>query len=230
MKRAKERAVSKITAVDAKVKRNDVAMENDAMRIYDDSFSMRARAEDTLVNRGTIEPMVSDTKRALRETEDECKHAVRRLNAALVNLGTAIAPALDVKEQIDAATKEDLLHLTDAVEVIEWKAADRAVMAWERFVDAASRVEDLLRPRVRARVVLEEKIKRLEEGRFVTIEEDEEMRDRGRKDVVNRVRLKLRGGGDGGGGDSPSSVDGDGDVLDEEDVPSPPTSTPPLRA
>jgi hypothetical protein len=64
----------------------------------------------------------------------------------------------------------------------------------------------------------------------VTIEEDEEMRDRGRKDVVNRVRLKLRGGGDGGGGDSPSSVDGDGDVLDEEDVPSPPTSTPPLRA
>ena len=123
---------------------------------------------------------------------------------------------------MEISARQQTEALAKLVSEAEWRAADRAVVAWERLGDVRENFKALVVPREHARAALEEKIAALEARRFVTAAEDALIRAESRGMVVERAG---GGAGDGGGDGGGVRAIGSGVVEGEGAPPAP--GTPP---
>ena len=140
--------------------------------LWAESSDSRRWAERSLAPAGTLDDDASRAMDALNTAAVRQTDASRALGATLLSLAAAAAPALEVRAELEISARQQTEALAKLVSEAEWRAADRAVVAWERLGDVRENFKALVVPREHARAALEEKIAALEARRFVTAAED----------------------------------------------------------
>ena len=190
--------------------------------LWAESSDSRRLAERSLAPAGTLDDDASRAMDALNTAAVRQTDASRALGATLLSLAAAAAPALEIRAELEISARQQTEALAKLVSEAEWRAADRAVVAWERLGDVRENFKALVVPREHARAALEEKIAALEARRFVTAAEDALIRAESRGMVVERAG---GGAGDGGGDGGGVRAIGSGVVEGEGAPPAP--GTPP---
>ena len=184
-------AQAAIAAVDRDVKHHDQTLQDRLLVMYNDSVAMRRRAEHELAPDGYLDEAAAVTRSAFAEAKETQRDMLQEIGSALLGLTTALSPALDVRTETGAAQSGPLNACADKLATMEWHGADRALIAWERLQDICENFRAHVESRRRVCDQLEEKIDALEERRFITPEEDSELRKKKREEVIQRVRAKM---------------------------------------
>ena len=176
------------------------------------SSSSHASHASALASTGALDAASERFVRFFAAARDARDVALRRVGRRALALTAAAAPALETRSAMDATTDARRAELAEAIDDLEWRAADRAVVAWERVGDAREALRRRFAPRFGFAARLERKTRALEDavrgpagGR-----EDPSGDDAGRgvrtagegerpNDRTDRDRSGI-GGGRGGGG------------------------------
>ena len=188
--------------VETFVDSNESELVDALAKLWAESSDSRRWAERSLAPAGTLDDDASRAMDALNAAAVRQTDASRELGATLLALAAAAAPALEVRAELEISARQQTEALAKLVSEAEWRAADRAVVAWERLGDVRENFKARVVPREHARAALEEKIAALEARRFVTPAEDALIRAKSRG-----IALETAGDGDG---DGASAGDGGG--------------------
>ena len=157
------------------------------------SHASHASHAAALASTGALDAASERFVRFFAAARDARDVALRRVGRRALALTAAAAPALETRSAMDATTDARRAELAEAIDDLEWRAADRAVVAWERVGDAREALRRRFAPRFGFAARLERKTRALEDARFVDPREDARIRAETMRDEGYERRVRERG-------------------------------------
>lgn len=164
-------AISKSNACDEKT-------EKIISKTLSESNATRKEIEHTSADRDAFDAITKEVTNRVSAIEHTATNYSRDLGSTLTKLLAVVAPHLTLLPTMEAKVAEETTGLHSRLANLEWAAADRSIVLWEKIEDAREEFAGKIVPREIAHRALCQKVSALEENEFINAKEDQAIRTR----------------------------------------------------